>query len=251
MNNATGGSAPRPAPPTPAQPAAVNPTGGQPPTRRRGRGRRPAAEVRSDVLQTAERLLLQTGMGGFTIEGVAIESGVSKTTIYKWWPTKGALAFDSYFHATEDELRFPDTGDIAADLRAQLHSHVALVGGPTGRVLAGLVAEAQHDPELAAEMRERYTAPRRRLAVEAIERAQARGQIRATADPEVLVDQLWGAVYHRLLLTGLPITPEFADRALANLLDSIRPVAALHDRTDPGGGRGSAPSRQITPRLSP
>jgi AcrR family transcriptional regulator len=163
-------------------------------------------------------------MAAFTIERVATEAGVSKTTIYKWWPSKGALAFGGYFHATESELEFPDTGDITADLRTQLHAFVRLVTEtPAGRVLSELVGHAQTDPDLASAMRVNYTGPRRRLAAEALQRAQQRGQIRPEVDPEAVVDQLWGASYHRLLLTGLPITDTFADTLLNNLLLGIQP----------------------------
>ena len=89
---------------------------------RRGRGRRPAAEVRKEILEAAAELLFDDGMAGFTIEKVANVSGASKMTIYKWWPSKGALALDGYFHRVDPELVFPDTGDIEADLRTQLHS---------------------------------------------------------------------------------------------------------------------------------
>ncbi|MGW5202080.1 hypothetical protein [Streptomyces spiralis] len=41
-------------------------------------------------------------------------SGVSKTTLHKWWPSKGSLALDGYFHAVEETLAFEDTGDIRA-----------------------------------------------------------------------------------------------------------------------------------------
>jgi AcrR family transcriptional regulator len=192
--------------------------------RRRGRGRRPMAEVREDVLKAAAEILLRDGMAAFTIERVAAEAGVSKTTIYKWWPSKGALAFDGYFHATESKLEFPDTGDIAADLRTQLHAFVRLVAAtPAGRVVSELVGHAQTDPDLAKAMRASYTSPRRRLAVEALKRAQQRGQIHPDVDPEAVVDQLWGACYHRLLLTGLPITKRFADKLLSNLLLGIQP----------------------------
>src|SRR6478735_8739176 len=64
---------------------------------RRGRGRRPADEVRKEILDAAAELLFAEGMGGFTIEKVANLSGASKMTIYKWWPSKGALALDGYF----------------------------------------------------------------------------------------------------------------------------------------------------------
>ncbi|MEV8098070.1 TetR/AcrR family transcriptional regulator [Kitasatospora sp. NPDC085879] len=195
-----------------------------PPRARRGRGRRPAAEVRAEVLDAAGAMLLEDGMGTFTIEGVAERAGASKTTIYKWWPSKGALALDGYFHAVESTLAFPDTGDIRADLTTQIQAFARLVTQtPAGRVIAELVGQAQTDPDLSAALLERYSGPRRRLAVEAMRRAQDRGQLRAEADPEILVDQLWGACYHRLLLPNLPVTEDFAAALVANLFDGVRP----------------------------
>src|SRR4051794_20873131 len=117
---------------------------------RRGRGRRPAAEVRAGILAAAGRLLLAEGMGAFTIERVAVEAGASKTTIYKWWPSKGALALDGYFHAVESTLAFPDTGDIGADLTTQVRAFARLITEtPAGRVIAELIGQAQTDPDLA------------------------------------------------------------------------------------------------------
>lgn len=192
------------------------------PRARRGRGRRPADEVRADILTAAGALLLREGMAAFTIEGVADAAGVSKTTIYKWWPSKGALALDGYFHAVEHTLTFPDTGDITADLSTQIRAFVRLVTEtPAGRVIAELIGQAQTDPDLAKALQQRYTAPRRELAVEAMRRAQSRGQLRPEADPEILVDQLWGACYHRLLLPGPPVTEGFAVGLVNNLLHGV------------------------------
>ncbi|MBC8091477.1 MAG: helix-turn-helix transcriptional regulator [Pseudonocardia sp.] len=82
---------------------------------RRGRSRRPAAEVRAEVLAAAGELLLGDGMAAFTFERVAARSGASKVTLYRGWPSKGALALGAYFAAVEQRLEFPDTGDIEAD----------------------------------------------------------------------------------------------------------------------------------------
>ncbi|MDR6974138.1 AcrR family transcriptional regulator [Streptomyces sp. 3330] len=193
------------------------------PRPRRGRGRRPAAEVRADVLDAAGGLLLDQGMGAFTIEAVAERAGVSKTTLYKWWPSKGALALDGYFHAVESVLAFPESDDVEADLAAQLRAFVRmLTGTPAGRVIAELIGQAQTDPELSAALLERYADPRRDLAVRRMRRAQADGQLRPDVDPEVLVDQLWGACYHRLLMPSLPVTEEFATSLIANLMRGVR-----------------------------
>lgn len=189
---------------------------------RRGRGRRPAAEVRSEVLEAAAELLFAEGMAAFTIEKVANRSGASKMTIYKWWPSKGALALDGYFHKVEPQLAFPDTGDIEADLRAQLHAFLRVIrDSAAGRVIAELIGQAQSDPELKAAYLQRYSSPRRALAVAAMEKAKERGQLRAGLDAESVVDQLWGACYHRLLLPDQPLTHEFVDALVDNLFGGI------------------------------
>jgi AcrR family transcriptional regulator len=189
---------------------------------RRGRGRRPAAEVRKEILEAAAELLFDDGMAGFTIEKVANVSGASKMTIYKWWPSKGALALDGYFHRVDPELVFPDTGDIEADLRTQLHSFLRVIcHSPAGRVIGELIGQTQSDPDLKAAYLARYSGPRRAKAVAAIETAKARGQLRANLDPETVVDQLWGACYHRLLLPDQPLTDEFVDALVDNLFHGI------------------------------
>ncbi|WP_243770097.1 TetR/AcrR family transcriptional regulator [Amycolatopsis acidicola] len=190
---------------------------------KRGRGRRPAAQVRGEILDAAGKLLLDEGMGAFTIERVAAEAGASKTTIYKWWASKGALALDGYFHAVESTLAFPDTGDIERDLLTQIRAFARLLTRTrAGRVIAELIGQAQTDEDLAAALLEHYSGPRRQLAVAAMERARERGELAAGVDFEVVVDQLWGACYHRLLLPNLPITEKFATSLVRNVLRGIR-----------------------------
>jgi AcrR family transcriptional regulator len=189
---------------------------------RRGRGRRPATEVREEILEAVAELLFAEGMAGFTIEKAADLSGASKMTIYKWWPSKGALALDGYFHRVDPKLVFPDTGDIETDLRAQLHTFLRVISdSPAGRVIGELIGQAQSDPELKAAYLQRYSSPRRAQAVAAMETAKQRGQLRASLDPESVVDQLWGACYHRLLLPDQPLTHEFVDALVDNLFHGI------------------------------
>ena len=189
---------------------------------RRGRGRRPAEEVRADVLRTVGELLLNEGIAELTIERVARLSGVSKTTIYKWWPSKGALALDGYFHAVEDVLTFPDTGDVRTDLTTQLTSFVHIMTEtPGGRVLTELIGQSQTDTDLASAYRALYSSGRRELAAVRLHRAQELGQLRADIDVQVIVDQLWGAVYHRLLIPDQPVTRQFVTALISNLFDGI------------------------------
>ncbi|MGL5441854.1 TetR/AcrR family transcriptional regulator [Mycobacteroides stephanolepidis] len=179
--------------------------------------------MREEVLQAAGELLFADGMSGFTIEKVAALSGASKMTIYKWWPSKGALALDGYFRKVEPELGFPDTGEIERDLRSQLGAFLGVIRDSVGGGIIGeLIGQAQLDPDLKVAFLQRYSGPRRALAVAALRRAQERGQLDATVDPEVVVDQLWGACYHRLLIPDQPLTADFVDALLTNLFGGIK-----------------------------
>lgn len=189
-----------------------------------GRGRRPAHEVRSEILEAAGRLLLEEGIAKFTVERVASLSGTSRMTIHKWWPSKGALALDAYRESVAEVLTFPETDDVKADLRTQLHAFVRLLTETrAGRVISELIGLSQTDPVLSAALITQYTTPRRNLGVERMKRGQAEGQLRDDIDPYVVVDQLWGSCYHRLLNPDLPLTVAFADALLDNLWRGVAP----------------------------
>lgn len=192
---------------------------------RPGRGRRPAAEVRKRVLAAAAELLFDQGLAAVTFDRVAARAGASKTTLYKWWPSAGALAAEAYFNRVEHTLEFPDTGDIAADLRTQLRAFVHLMTTEgAGSVIAELVGAAQTDPALRQAFSVSYSRPRRDLAIAYLQRARERGQLREGFSLQTIVDQLWGACYHRLLIPDEPLTIEFAEELVSNALLGASPA---------------------------
>lgn len=197
---------------------------GAPAARRgRGRGRRPVAEVRSDVLTTAARLLLEEGLQAVTFERIARESGASKTTLYKWWPSPGALAAEAYFTQSRPHLEFPDTGDLRADLVAQLTSFTRfMTDGGAGKPISELIGAAQMDSDLAEAWSRTYALPRRELARRRLTAAQRAGQLRAEADLDIIIDQLWGACYHRLLVLKVPLADLDVERLVAHTLYGVR-----------------------------
>jgi AcrR family transcriptional regulator len=194
---------------------------------RRGRGRRPAAEVRAAVLAAAGRILLRDGMQAVTFDRVAAEAGSSKTTLYKWWPSPGALAADAYFTQSRRVLDIPDTGDVRADLIAQLRAFVRwLTDDGAEKPVSELVGAAQMDPSLARAWSEAYALPRRELARERLRAAQRRGQLREDADLDIVVDQLWGACYHRLLVLKVPFDESIVERLVDHALYGAAPRGA-------------------------
>jgi AcrR family transcriptional regulator len=189
----------------------------------RSRGRPRSEEVRLAILQAAGALILKTGIEGFTIEGVAERAGASKVTIYKWWPSKGALALDGFFASVSSAINTTLTNDAEADLVAQAESVVHLFRDTSvGRVLAGLIGEAQWDPDLASALRERWLDPRRETGAAVLRAAKVRGEISPDVDTTIVLDQIYGAIYIRLLLGHAPMPDGMVAELVHNVMHGIR-----------------------------
>jgi AcrR family transcriptional regulator len=186
---------------------------------RTGRGRRPANAVRDAALSAASALLFERGVEAVTFQGVSALGGVSRTTLQSWWPSPAALAAEAFFQGSEASLQLSDSGDIGADLRGQFQEFVHLMTQtPAGSVLRGLVAAAQSDPEVLAAFAEGFVRPRRRIGGAALERAQARGQLRTDVDVQVVIDQIWGSCYWRMLTEPDKVNADYLDALLNQAL---------------------------------
>jgi AcrR family transcriptional regulator len=181
----------------------------------RNPGRPRSATSRSAILKAAYQLLRERGVSGFTVEGVAARAGAGKATIYRWWNHKGTLAIEAFLVAVVPQLDAARISDSAiADLRHQVHATASIYRGRVGQLLRELVALGQADPETSRRLRSDFVAPRRAAAMVTLRRAQEQGEIPASADPDVLVDALWGPIFHRLLVSHMKIDRRFIDSLL-------------------------------------
>jgi AcrR family transcriptional regulator len=186
----------------------------------RGRPRSPEAD-RAILAATAD-LLASRGLAAMSIEEIAARAGVGKATIYRRWPSKGLLALDAFVTLFAEQQPLPDTGTLRGDLIAALTLWVrAVTQTSAGRMLTGLIAEAQHDPALREAWRERVLEPLRSQHRIMLDRAIARGEIPATVDREVVLDLFFGAAQHRLLLGHLPLTDDFIREVVDVILSGI------------------------------
>src|SRR3954470_10481146 len=89
-------------------------------TRRRGRARSTQAD--RAIFAATRTLLDEAGYHGLTVEGVAAEAGVAKTTIYRRYANKALLVLDAMLQAARDApVALPDTGSFRDDLVAIAH----------------------------------------------------------------------------------------------------------------------------------
>ena len=197
---------------------------------------RPRIGTRERAIAVAKRILLEEGYARLTMERVAQESGVAKTTVYRRWPTKAALCMELYFDATR-ELRDPETGDVVRDLQHIVKSVVRLqtrtVAGPA---LIGLIAEAQINPEAGAPFLAEFAERRRSITRQVLQRAIGCGQLCSGTDIEVVIDALGGAITFRLLQRHAPINRQFTDRLIDLVIHGCKCGTAKHSARKTGRG---------------
>lgn len=189
-------------------------------TPRRGRPR--SERARRAILDAAAELLLLRGLGAVSMDAVAERAGVSKATIYRWWPSKEMLALDALLDWAAATAPPRDTGSLRGDLLALLRPWVREIRRqPFGPVIAALLNEAQSDPKFADAYRTRFVEPRRDAMRAVFARAAERGEVAADLDVEVALDLLYGAVYHRLLHGHAKLTDRFARDVVELALNGI------------------------------
>ncbi|NVI88541.1 TetR/AcrR family transcriptional regulator [Actinomadura sp. BRA 177] len=189
------------------------------PARRSERSRRA-------VLGAARELVSEVGYAKVSIEAIASRAGVGKQTIYRWWPSKGAVIFDAFLELSEgaEGVRLPDTGDLGADLRTVMRATVAEFADPAFEApIRALNLEIIADPALADAYREKLAGPVDEAKKERLRSAQQAGQLAADADLDLVLEVLYAPLYQRWLHRSGPLTPQYADALVEITLRAFAP----------------------------
>lgn len=174
------------------------------------------------VLDAAATVADRRGYRGATIEEIAVEAGVAKQTVYRWWPSKAVLYIDVYECLVPRDDIATDTGSLRGDLENLVARLSRLYADtPAGTILAGLIAEAQTDDDLSDRLRDVFVAPRRAILGTILHRAVDRGEIPPPVDPDFTSDLFSGAVWFQLLLGERRLNPDFARRLVEAVTRSV------------------------------
>jgi AcrR family transcriptional regulator len=196
----------------------------------RGRPRDPA--INAAILAAARDLLLDVGYSNVSMEAVAARARVSKPTLYLRYPSRAVLIFEAIFGQTKARP-MPDTGSIRTDLYVAYRWAVDEFSAPEARAaIPGLLAEVARSPELAQLIRTVVIGPEHARVRGQLELAQARGEIHAEADLDLLVDAFIGTALARVTLLDHPVDYAYADRLVDQLLDG---VSTANSTNTPGG----------------
>jgi AcrR family transcriptional regulator len=166
-------------------------------------GRPRSIEADEAILRAALELLAADGYRALTMEAVRERSGVGKATLYRRYGSKEELVKAAIVHLNSDIPLPEDTGSVAGDFAATAQTILA-GAARTGALtlMPRLLSEVVNDPEMHAVFSEHLVEPRRRVVRGIVERAKARGDIRADVDTNVAVDVMVGPMIYRLIIAG-------------------------------------------------
>ncbi|MBL4935551.1 TetR/AcrR family transcriptional regulator [Clostridium sp. YIM B02515] len=185
-------------------------------------GRPRSEETKNDILEASYDLLIENGFAAVTVEKIAERAKVSKATIYKWWPNKAAVVIDGFLNATKAELPIPDTGSAIKDIFIQVDNFAKFLSNRKGNVITQIIAEGQHDIQLAEIYRKAYFTPRREISKQILERGISRGELRKDLNIGACIDLIWGPIFYRLLITGEVIDETFIKEIVDYAFKGIR-----------------------------
>jgi len=179
-------------------------------------------QVRDKILTAAGELMMAGSLAAVTMEAIAARAGVSKRTLYKYWPSRGAVALEGFMRASEAWSAVPEGAPAAEALEALVVAAARLfTQTPAGPLMRSLVADAQSQDEIANALRDQWLAPRRAATARVIDRGIAAGELRPGLDVEVVMDLLFAPVYYRLLLGHETLDAGFAAEAARYVIGGL------------------------------
>ena len=177
----------------------------------RGPGRPRDEGARQRILKAAFDLMEDMTFAQVTAEAIAERAGVSKATVYRWWPNKSAVVIEAFRETFEPELPLLHGGTLREDLTTQLRNFARVLSGRGGGMLKAFIVASRSDPEVAAAFRSIWSDPRREEARRILREKQASGQLRQDADVDLVLDSLYGPLYYRFLVKNSPPSQRYAE----------------------------------------
>ena len=168
------------------------------------------------------------------MEAVAERAGVGKPTVYRWFGNRHEVTMAALMQtpapgkprqraaAQRPARRAARGAGVARALEQQLLAVAATLASRTGRNVTAMIAAADPDTEVAKAFRHHFVLARRLEGRSLLQLAIERGDLRADIDIDVALDQVYGALFFRVLLGHAPVDPPFVRELLSLALGGWR-----------------------------
>lgn len=193
------------------------------------RGRPRSTRSHDAVLAATMAVLGEVGYVALTLDAVATRAGVSRATIYRWWPSKASLVVEALDKVIPTTVPLP-TGDTRGDVRSVVQATLDnYIRTPFGANLAAIASDATADPDATKRLVDLF-GPRRAADSSVLLAGAGRGDLPHDVDVHLLLDIVLGTLVFRHLI-GVPTDEDVVDQ-LTDLIVSGR-TPRHPPRTDP------------------
>ncbi len=174
--------------------------------------------TRERVFLAARTVLRREGIGGATIDAIAAEACVARSTVYRNWTNCEELLGEAF----DDVDSGPSVQDSRQPLVDQLSKIVtelarALTESEWGIALPSLVAAIDANPDLAARY-SRLSEERRQVVRNILIASIARSELPPDVPVDDFIDALVGPLFYRKLILQRPTTRAWVLRHLQRTL---------------------------------
>jgi AcrR family transcriptional regulator len=162
-------------------------------------GRPRSALARQAILDATLQLLVEDGFDGMSIEAVAARAGVGKATIYRRWSSKSELVAAAV-GSIDDDVHIPDSGNTRDDfvLLVRDFARVSL-STALGPMISRVAGAAVSNPELLEIVWTNLIAKRLEIGKQLLRRGIERGDVRADANLDVVMNMVAGTAIFAVL----------------------------------------------------
>ena len=185
--------------------------------------RRRGSKATDSILRATLELGKEFGFEALTVEKISAHTGIAKTTIYRRWPNVSAMIMEAFLSVVTEDAPISDKTSLRETFTVAMKLLVRVYRGPYGPTLKTLIGRAQNDESLRRAIETHWVEPRRAIARDILRRGMQRGELRPGLDPDVVLDALYGAVYHRFLLpyNRAVLSMEFVDAVIAVVFSGV------------------------------
>lgn len=195
------------------------------------RGRPRSTRSHAAVLAATMKVLSEVGYVALRVDAVATCAGVSRATIYRWWPSKASLVVEALDRVIPTTVPLP-TGDTRADVRAVVQATLDnYIRTPFGANLAAIASDAVGDPDATTRLVDLF-GPRRAADASVLLAGAGRGDLPHDVDVHLLLDIVMGTLVFRQLV-GVPSDDYTVDQLTNLIVDGEaprqpQPITAAH-----------------------
>lgn len=176
------------------------------------------ARSKKEILDATIEMLEENSYSSLTIEAIASQAGVGKSTIYRWWDNKAYLVLDAFLMTVESEFNFDRTQSIMDNFKRQLEALTRVLNSKIGKSTLTIVTE---NDEIAKDFYTLFLFTKRNEAKQVLQAAIDKGEVKSAINMDIVLDLFYGPIYFQILIYKKIPDEDYVNDLLIHVMKGI------------------------------